>query len=157
MEVLNTRYKQAQKFCHYFHEGKNMSVVTVVVIVIVTLFIFLVTVPRIFLGISSAKLKDKPAPTLHAGSAARIKSGQKTVLYFFTPPCGACKMQEPIIERVEKNFPSAIFKIDASRNSESASAYGVMGVPFLVFIDKGVIVSAKAGVQPETSLNQFLS
>jgi thioredoxin 1 len=134
-----------------------MSTVTVVVLVIATLFLLLVTVPRVILGISSAKLKGKPAPTPHTASAERIKSGQKTVLYFFTPPCGACKMQEPIIERVRKKFPSAIFKIDASRNAAAASAYGVMGVPFLVFIDKGTVVSAKAGVQLETSFNQFLS
>jgi thioredoxin 1 len=109
------------------------------------------------MGMSSAKLKGKPAPTPHAGSAARIKSGQKTVLYFFTPPCGACKMQEPIIERIKKKFPSAIFKIDASRNAEAASAFGVMGVPFLVFIDKGTVVSARAGVQLEASFNHFFS
>lgn len=134
-----------------------MLVAAVVVLFIVGFFLLLITVPRVIMGISSSKLKGKPAPTPHAGSASRIKSGEKTVLYFFTPPCGACKMQEPIIERIKKKFPSAIFKIDASRNAEAASAYGVMGVPFLVFIDKGTVVSARAGVQHEASLNQFLS
>lgn len=65
-------------------------------------------------------------------------------------------MQEPIIERIKKHAPDTVFKIDASRNQDAAMAYGVMGVPFLVFVDGGRIVSARAGVQSESFLKKFV-
>jgi thioredoxin-like negative regulator of GroEL len=66
-------------------------------------------------------------------------------------------MQEPIFDRLKKRFDDAIFKIDATKNPEAASAFGVLAVPFIVFIDENKLVSAKAGVQPESALSQFLS
>jgi thiol-disulfide isomerase/thioredoxin len=134
-----------------------MSVMMTIIIAVGGLLFFLAIVPRIMMAVSSAKLKGKPAPTPHTPSAARIKSGKKTVLYFYTPPCGACKMQEPIIGRIKKQFPDAVFKIDASRNPEAAKAYGVMGVPFMAFIADGKLASAKAGLQPESAILSFLS
>lgn len=142
---------------HNFATRIDMSLLLTVVVVVVGIFFLLVTIPRIMMAVSNAKLKGKPAPTPHAGSAKRIKSGQKTILYFYTPQCGACKMQEPIIERIKKSIPVGIFKIDASRNQKAASAYGVLGVPFLVFIDGGNVVAAKAGVQPESALAGFFA
>ena len=134
-----------------------MSVVAIILGVIVFLFLMLIFLPRVLMGIKTAKLKGKSVPTPHKPSARRIQSGAKTVLYFYTPPCGACRMQEPIIEKVKKSYPDAIFKIDASVHREAASAFGVLGVPFLAFIEGGKLVSAKIGVQPETAIHGFLS
>ncbi|MBN1574953.1 MAG: thioredoxin family protein [Chitinispirillaceae bacterium] len=126
-------------------------------IVIGGILFVLIIIPRTMMAIISAGLKGKKAPTPHKPSAARIVSGKKTVLYFYTPPCGACKIQEPIMTRVKKIFPDAVFKIDASKNPEAARAYGVMGVPFLAFIADGKLASAKAGVQRESTILAFLS
>ncbi len=134
-----------------------MSIVAIVLAVIVVLFAGLIILPRVLMGMKAAKLKGKPAPTPHKQSARRIKSGAKTILYFYTPPCGACRVQEPIIQKVKRDHPDAVFKIDASTNREAASAYGVMGVPFLAFIEDGRLVSAKAGVQSEAAILGFLT
>lgn len=134
-----------------------MSIVAVILAVIVALFALLIILPRLLMGLKTAKLKGKPAPTPHKQSAKRIKSGAKTILYFYTPPCGACRMQEPIIQKIRQRHPDAIFKIDASTNREAASAYGVMGVPFLAFIENGKLVSARAGVQSEEAILGFLT
>ncbi len=134
-----------------------MSKALITLGVIVGVFAMLVIIPRIIMAIKTAKLKGKPAPAVHKLSAKRIKSGSKTVLYFYTPPCGACKIQEPIIQNVMKKYPEAIFKIDASRDRASSSAYGVLGVPFLVYIEGGKVITAKAGVQTEQKLINFLS
>jgi thiol-disulfide isomerase/thioredoxin len=134
-----------------------MSGFTTGAIVIGSILLVLFVVPRLLMAINTAKLKGKPAPTVHKPSAGRIKSGLKTILYFYTPPCGACKIQEPVMERVRKKHPDAVFKIDAQRNPEAAKAFGVMGVPFLAFIAEGKLVSAKAGVQQESAILGFLS
>jgi len=101
-------------------------------------------------------MKGKEAATPHNASRERIRSGKKTVLYFYTPSCGACKMQEPIITRIKKRHSNAVFKIDALRNREAATAYGVMGVPFIAFIENCKIVKAAAGVQSESAIKNFL-
>ena len=58
---------------------------------------------------------------------------------------------------MRKRYTNAVFKIDASLNSKAAAAYGVMGVPFLVFIGNGKIVKAAAGVRSESAIDKFLS
>jgi len=105
----------------------------------------------------TAKLKDKPAPTPHKASAKRIRSGARTVLYFSTPPCPSCRTQDPIVRNVQKRYPGAVYKIDASTNQQAASAYGVMGVPYFAFIEGGKIVTARAGAQKEATIVEFLS
>ena len=126
-----------------------------ILIIIFSIFFLLIIVPRLLMTLKTARLKGKTAPTPNKASTRRIKSGEKTVLYFYTPTCRACTMQEPIIQQVSKKHPGAVFKIDASQNREAASAYGVLGVPFTAFIEEGIIVTAKAGVQTEAALNSF--
>ena len=128
-----------------------------IVLVVLLALAFLLMVPRLLMAFKAFRIKGKNAPTPHKASRKRIQSGEKTVLYFYTPSCGACRVQEPIIQRIRKRYPGAIFKIDASHNREVAVSYGVMGVPFMAFINNGTIVKAKAGVQSEPVIEGFLT
>jgi thiol-disulfide isomerase/thioredoxin len=134
-----------------------VTTLIIVVAVVLGLLAVLVTVPRLLMASKARKMKGKPAPTPHKASAKRIKSGARTILYFHTPTCHACKTQDPIMRKVQKRYPDAVFKIDAAANRQAASAYGVMGVPYLAFIEGGTLVSARSGVQREAALVGFLS
>jgi len=131
----------------------GMKIVFIVLLALVLLFAGL----RLVMEFKTWRMKGKNAPTPHKASKKRIRAGEKTVLYFYTPSCGACGMQEPIIQRIRKRYPDAVFKIDASHNREAAASYGVMGVPFMAFINDGTIVKAKAGVQSEPVIEGFLT
>jgi thiol-disulfide isomerase/thioredoxin len=131
-------------------------VIALVVIVVGGLALVII-LPRVLMARKSAKLKGTLAPTPHKASAKRIKSGARTILYFSTPTCPKCKIQDPVVRSVQKRYPGAVFKIDASTSQQAAAAYGVMGVPYFAFIDKGKIVTAGAGAQQETSIVEFLS
>ncbi|MBW2558964.1 MAG: thioredoxin family protein [Deltaproteobacteria bacterium] len=126
-------------------------------------FIVLLALGLLFAGLcllmelKTWRMKGENAPTSHKASKKRIRAGEKTVLYFYTPSCGACRMQGPIIQRIQKRYSDAVFKIDASHNREAAAPYGVMGVPFMAFINDGTIVKAKAGVQSEPVIEGFLT
>ncbi len=128
-----------------------------IALVVFIVFVSLLTVPRLIMTFKAWRMKGKDAPTAHRASSKRIRAGKKTLLYFYTPSCGACKMQEPIIQRVRKRHPDAIFKIDASQNREAAASYGVMGVPFIAFIENHTIVKAAAGIQRESAIEGFLA
>ena len=120
------------------------------------LLALLIVSTRVMLLVRASKLKGKPASTVYQPSARRISSGKKTLLYFYTPSCGACRMQEPILQKMSSKLGDVLFKIDATRAPEAASAYGVLGVPFFVFIEKGTVVKASAGVQSEGALSSFI-
>lgn len=128
-----------------------------IVLIVLFVFVFLIIIPRLIMIFNASRMKGKEAATLHKASGNRIRSGKKTVLYFYTPSCGACKMQGPIITRIKKQHSNAVFKIDASQNREAATAYGVMGVPFIVFIENCKIMRAMAGVQSESTIKNFLA
>ncbi len=130
-----------------------MNVVAVVLVVLVVLL----TVPKLMMASKARRMRGKPAPAPHKASAKRIKSGARTILYFHTTTCRACKTQDPIMRKVQKRYPDAVFKIDTAANRPAASAYGVMGVPYLAFIEGGKLVSARSGVQREDALVGFLS
>lgn len=130
----------------------GMKIVFIVLLALVLLFAGL----RLVMEFKTWRMKGKNAPTAHKASKKRIRAGERTVLYFYTISCGRCRMQEPIIQRIQKRYPDAVFKIDASHNREAAASYGVMGVPFMAFINNGTIVKAKAGVQSEPAIEGFL-
>jgi len=134
-----------------------MPFVTVAVMVVAVLFALVIVVPRVLMASKTAKLKGKPAPTPYKPAAKRITSGARTILYFYTPTCGVCRTQTPIITKLQKHYPDAIFRIDATKHPQAAKAYGVMGVPFLAFIENGILVAAKAGLQREAALKAFLA
>ncbi|MDP8218295.1 MAG: thioredoxin family protein [Candidatus Theseobacter exili] len=128
-----------------------------IVLIVFLLIISFLVISRLMFFFKAWKMKGKEAPTLHGKSQKRIRAGKKTLLYFSTPTCRACKMQDPIIQRVEGKYPDAIFKINALQNRDIATAYGVMGVPFIAFVEKGIIVKASAGVQSETNIENFFA
>jgi thiol-disulfide isomerase/thioredoxin len=134
-----------------------VTVLTIVLVVVVAGVAALVILPRLLMAAKTAKLKGKPAPTPHKPSAKRIRSGARTVLYFSTPSCHACRTQDPIVSKLQRRYPGAIFKLDATKQREAASAYGVMGVPFMAFIEGGNLVSARSGVQREAAIAGFLA
>lgn len=134
-----------------------MTVYIAIVAVIVVAGLALLFVPRAAMAAKGAKLKGKPAPTPHKASAKRIKSGAKTVLYFHTPTCRACQAQNPAVSKLQKRYPDAIFRINAATDRQAASAYGVLGVPYLAFIEGGTIVTTRAGAQQEAAIVEFLS
>ncbi len=128
-----------------------------IVLVVFLVFVSLLIVPRMIMAFKSWRMKGKAAPVTHRASRKRIQAGKKTLLYFYTPSCGACKMQEPIIQQARKRHPEAVFKIDATRDQQAAASYGVMGVPFIAFVENGTIVRAAAGVQRESAIEGFLT
>ena len=79
------------------------------------------------------------------------------VVDFFATWCGPCKALAPIYESVSEKFTDVTFcKIDVDENMEAAVSMKVMGVPTIVFINRGEVVDRTTGYMDEDELSDFV-
>jgi thioredoxin 1 len=82
-----------------------------------------------------------------------LGSNKITVLDFWAPWCGPCRMLGPIIEELaSSNADIAIGKLNVDENQESAVRYGVRGIPTMIFFKDGEIVDKIVGVKSKAEL-----
>ncbi|MBD3419529.1 MAG: thioredoxin [Chitinivibrionales bacterium] len=80
-----------------------------------------------------------------------LNSEVPVLVDFWAPWCGPCQMVGPIIERIgEKTAGKAkVFKLNVDENPETASRYGITGIPTVIVFRQGKIDKKFVGVQPE--------
>jgi len=73
---------------------------------------------------------------------------------FFSPTCGPCRMLAPVIDTLASRYfgRAIIAKLDTSRNSSTASRFGIRGVPTLLFFKDGRLADQVTGAVPEQAL-----
>ena len=78
-----------------------------------------------------------------------VKSNENVVAYFSSQHCGACKIQDPILQKILQDFSNKIkvARIETEKNPSLAMAYQILGTPTLMFFKKGnkVRFKSKAG------------
>lgn len=90
-----------------------------------------------------------PAEVLQMMDGAR-----PAVLYFTTPECAQCRLQQaPILSQLAARVDVAIHKLDAVEQEALARFYGIMTVPTTVVLDSHRRpVAVNHGVAPLTKL-----
>lgn len=83
----------------------------------------------------------------------QIKSGV-TLVDFWAPWCGPCRMQAPILEQVAARVgaKATIAKLNVDDYGEVAARYGIRGIPTLILFKNGEAVQQFVGLQPEQRL-----
>ncbi|CAH1193532.1 Thioredoxin [Paenibacillus plantiphilus] len=87
-----------------------------------------------------------------------IESGVSLV-DFWAPWCGPCKMQLPIVEELstELQGQAVIGKINVDEEPELASQFGVMSIPTLILFKDGQPVDKMVGLQSKDALKTKIS
>ncbi|HEY8529140.1 MAG TPA: thioredoxin [Paenibacillaceae bacterium] len=77
---------------------------------------------------------------------------------FWAPWCGPCRMQEPIIEELAREMGdrATIAKLNVDDEPELASRYGVMSIPTLILFKDGQPVDKLVGLQSKETLKARL-
>ena len=92
-----------------------------------------------------------------ANNFTEVVVGPLTVVDFWAPWCGPCKMMAPIMEKLEGQYGDQIkfVKMNVDGNQEIAQQYKVMSIPSLVLFRDGVAKEKVTGVYPEAKLAHY--
>lgn len=92
-----------------------------------------------------------------AQNFAETIQGPLTVVDFWAPWCGPCKMMEPAMAKLEEQFGNDIkfVKMNVDGNQEIAQQYKVMSVPSLVVFRNGQAKEKVTGYYPEEKLAHY--
>ena len=92
-----------------------------------------------------------------AKNFTEVVAGPLTVVDFWAPWCGPCKMMAPIMEKLEGQYGDQIkfVKMNVDGNQEIAQQYKVMSIPSLVLFRDGVAKEKVTGVYPEAKLAHY--
>ncbi|MFF2912428.1 MULTISPECIES: thioredoxin [Bacillales] len=82
-----------------------------------------------------------------------IQSGV-TLVDFWAPWCGPCKIQLPIVEELadEMKDQATLAKVNVDDEPELASQFGVRSIPTLLLFKDGQLVDTMVGVNPKSVL-----
>ena len=77
---------------------------------------------------------------------------------FWAPWCGPCKMVAPILDKIAKEYAGrlVVAKVNTDENSEYALKYNVQGIPTMLFVSNGKIIHKQVGALPEPNIRMVL-
>lgn len=83
-----------------------------------------------------------------------VKSTQPVVVDFYADWCGPCKIIEPVIHQLSKEYQGRVkfVKVDTDANQELAMQFGIMSIPTVMFFAKGKVEDIVIGAVPSAVL-----
>lgn len=115
----------------------------------------IILIMQFLIRLKSWTKRGKNAPRVSGSLGKSIQQGEKVIAYFYSPTCSACRTQEKYLPKIQENFTN-IFRINAVKEREVATAFGLMGTPTTVIIDKGIIKEYFVGITPPAKIIKSL-
>lgn len=89
-----------------------------------------------------------------------LNSPTPVIVDFRADWCYPCRMLEPVIEEIAREYEGRVkvVKVDISGEgaSDLASRYGVMSIPTLLFVKGGKVVERIVGVVPKEEIEEAI-
>ena len=88
-----------------------------------------------------------------------LEESSPVLVDFWATWCGPCLRLAPIVEEIAKNYKDKlkVCKLNVDDASETASKYGVMSIPTLVFFKDGKVIDELVGVVPKSDIEDTIN
>ena len=87
-----------------------------------------------------------------------LQSERPVVLDFWAEWCQPCKMLAPTIEEIAGEYEDKIKigKLNVDDNPNTATKYGIRGIPTLLFFKSGKVVQQVTGVKSKAEIKKII-
>jgi thioredoxin 1 len=84
---------------------------------------------------------------------ARVSGAGLVLVECWAPTCGACKVFDPVFERVAEKHPEhSFFRLDITADEDSSKSLGIEHTPTLMVYREGILLFRQAGNYDEAQL-----
>ena len=86
-----------------------------------------------------------------------LESDQPTLVDFWAPWCGPCRVVAPVLEEIAQERPDLkIVGLNTDENQQTAAAFEVLSIPTMILFKNGQVAKKVIGAYPKKRLESEL-
>ena len=88
-----------------------------------------------------------------------LQSDKPVILDFWAEWCQPCKMLSPTVEEIAGEYEDTVRvgKLNVDDNPDTATKYGIRGIPTLLFFKGGQVVQQLVGVKSKSEIKKVIT